>query len=427
MKAVLRLIDVGTVRVTDKKRQPTAAAMKAVTAVLQGGDFYTEDDQGEYSDDPSSDLAIKPFAWPMIVQAAGFARVAGGRLELTPAGRKALARPAHEGIAAAWKKWRGSTLLDEYSRISVIKGQGKAALTALPQRRKAVIDGLAACPPNQWFAVDDFFRFLRATDRDFEVARYPDVLYIAEQYYGNLGRSGGATWEILEGRYVLALLFEYAATLGLLDVAYSSPDGTRNDFRDYWGTEEYSCLSRYDSLRFVRINPLGAWCLGLAEKYEAPAWDTAAVVKVLPNLDVVAMAPSLAAADRLLLERYAEPQSEAVWKLTPAKVLTAVEEGMPLEELADFLAARSGAPLPQTVQVFLDDMKGRAGQLRDLGLARLLECADATVARQLAGDPQLRERCRLAGENWLVFCAADETAVRRVLRRLGYVLPPARE
>ena len=93
MKAVLRLIDVGTVRVTDKKHQPTAAALKLVAGILQGGDFYTAEDQDEYDRDPGSDLTIKPFAWPMIVQAAGLAQVAGDRLELTPAGRKALRGP----------------------------------------------------------------------------------------------------------------------------------------------------------------------------------------------------------------------------------------------------------------------------------------------------------------------------------------------
>ena len=262
--------------------------MKAVAGVLQGGDFYTEEDQDEYSHDPASDLAIKAFAWPMIVQAAGFAHAAGDRLTLTPAGRKALARPAPECLHTAWKKWRTTTLLDEYNRVAAIKGQGKAQLGALAQRRKAVIDGLAACPVNRWFAVDDFFRFLRATDRDFPVAHQTYNLYIAEHYYGNLGYEGHFFWEILQGRYILALLFEYAATLGLIDVAYLPPQGVRQDFHDRWGTDDYSCLSRYDGLRFVRINPLGAWCLGLAENYEAPSWQAAAAVRVLPNLDVVA-------------------------------------------------------------------------------------------------------------------------------------------
>jgi hypothetical protein len=33
----------------------------------------------------------------------------------------------------------------------------------------------------------------------------------------SLGYSGFADWPILEGRYTLAVLFEYAATLGLID------------------------------------------------------------------------------------------------------------------------------------------------------------------------------------------------------------------
>jgi len=46
------------------------------------------------------------------------------------------------------------------------------------------------------------------------------------------------------------------------------------------------------------------------------------------------------------------------------------------------------------------------------------------VAQLLVNDRRLRELCQLAGERWLVFRAADEQAVRRGLRELGYVLPP---
>ena len=60
-------------RVSDKKRQPTAASQKAVAEVLAGGDFYTVEDQEEWKDDPAFDLTIKAFAWPMHLQAAGLA------------------------------------------------------------------------------------------------------------------------------------------------------------------------------------------------------------------------------------------------------------------------------------------------------------------------------------------------------------------
>jgi hypothetical protein len=105
LKAVLRLIDSGEVKVGEKTRRPSQASVKAVAAVLAEGDFYAESDRSEDSYDPAFDLAMKAFAWPMLLQAAGLAGTAGAKLQLTPAGRKALARPAHEVIRQVWGSW----------------------------------------------------------------------------------------------------------------------------------------------------------------------------------------------------------------------------------------------------------------------------------------------------------------------------------
>ncbi|MGH3674919.1 MAG: hypothetical protein ACRDU5_04125, partial [Mycobacterium sp.] len=50
------------------------------------------------------------------------------------------------------------------------------------------------------------------------------------------------------------MLFEYAATLGLIDVTYTDPADARDDFRDNWGADDLDYLSRYDGLRAIRIN-----------------------------------------------------------------------------------------------------------------------------------------------------------------------------
>jgi hypothetical protein len=177
---------------------------------------------------------------------------------------------------------------------------------------------------------------------------------------------------------------------------------------------------------FVRINPLGSWCLGLTEEYQPEAVPVERVLKVLPNLDVVAVDRPPSPAEVLFLERFAERSSDSVWRLSKSNVLAAVEQGLAVGELQEFLAARNQGPLPQTAQVFLDDLAEKAGQVEDLGAARLLACKNAVVAQTLASDRRLRGLCQLAGECHLVFRAADETAIRRSLRELGYVLPPPR-
>ncbi len=426
VKAVLRLVDAGEVRVGEKTRRPSQVTLNAVGKVLAEGEFYQDGDQSKYSWDPASDLVMKAFAWPMLLQAAGLAQLSGSKLQLSPSGRKATTKPAHEVIRLIWDKWLKTSLLDEFNRINVIKGQqvkGKGGLTALVPRRQSVVAILRELPPQKWISSEEVFRVTKALE-DFSVSRDRWRLYIGEQQYGSLGYDAHYTWETLQGRYVLAFLFEYAATLGVVDVAYISPAYARNDFRDRWGTDEFSCLSRYDGLMFVRINTLGAWCLGLAERYEPETAKVAQVLKVLPNLDVAAVAPPLSPADVLLLERFAERQSEDVWHLSTAKTLAAVEEGLTVAELRDFLNAKNQAGLPQTVETFLTDLEQKAGKLEDLGAARLIACADAHLAHLLASDRRLRKLCELAGDCKLVFRAADETAVRRGLRELGYVLPP---
>jgi hypothetical protein len=146
VKAMLRLVDAGEVKVSDKTYRPTKNTVQAVTRVLTGGDFYTAEDVSEWEDDPGYDLTIKAFAWPLILQAAGLAQLSGTKLQLTPAGRKATTRPAPEVIRLAWDKWLMTTLLDEFNRVSAIKGQqakGSGGLTAVAPRREAIVEVLA--------------------------------------------------------------------------------------------------------------------------------------------------------------------------------------------------------------------------------------------------------------------------------------------
>ena len=381
---MLRLIELREARVTDKKMQPTAASLKNLEKVLLGSDFYLTEDAEEEDWGPASDLSIKTFAWPMLLQAADLVQKAGDRLELTAAGRKALPRPSEEVIRAIWKKWQNTTVVDEFSRVAAIRGQGKGKLSALAGRRKAVREALADCPTNEWFAVDSFFRFMRATDRYF-VAHNPFGLYISEHHYGHLGDFGSYHWEQLQGRFILAFLFEYAATLGLIDVAYLPPQGERDDFSGRWGTDDLSCLSRYDGLKYVRINALGAWCLGLAERFEMLPLAVKEVLQALPNLEVVIKTPPVAPVDRLVLDRYAEQVSDLVWKLSKDRILGFLEQGGTLTDLEQFSSMRGIGGLPHTVEVFLSDLKQRGGELRDLGSARLVEWRNPGIGPDAGG------------------------------------------
>ena len=283
--SALELTADGQMRCSAATRRPLAATVRLVEDALVAGDYYDGADlEAAHRDRARGDRArgdrahrdrahrdrahrdegepIAAFAWPMLLQAGGLARLAGTVLELTPRGEAALATPSYQALGELWDRWLKSVSHDELSRIEAIRGQRKAGtLTVAARRRAAVADGLAAVEPGIWIDVDTLFAILRAPPAPLMVARSPLArwrLYLVDSCYGSLGPAGWKAWSVLEGRYALCVLFEYAATLGVIDVAYTGPRGARDDYRELWGADGYDSLSRYDGLAAVRVNDLGA-------------------------------------------------------------------------------------------------------------------------------------------------------------------------
>jgi hypothetical protein len=264
--AVLELAAGGQLRCSAATRCPLVSTVKLVEDVLVAGDYY---DAGE---------PIAAFAWPLLILTGGLAVLARGdepqdahrpprggtagtRLELTARGRAVLAGPSYVALGALWARWLRSVSNDELSRIEAIKGQRKpSTLTPAVKRRAAVAAALATLEPGVWTDIDELFGLLRTLRPPLVAARSLMALwrlYIADSYYGSLGHAGRRVWDIVEGRYSLCVLFEYAATAGLIDVAYADPCGARDDYRALWGADQYAYLSRYDGLLAVRVNELG--------------------------------------------------------------------------------------------------------------------------------------------------------------------------
>ena len=420
---VLRLIDVGKVTVSEKTRLPSAATLKTLTSVLEGGDYYTDIHKKENPPTDDEIGSIRAFGWAMLVQ-AGLANLSGKKLQLTKAGQKALNDPPEKTLKTLWQKWLKSKLLDEFRRINNIKGQTKnRTMTAVPKRRDIIATALAECPVNQWIKLDDFFGYMQAENHELQITHNEWNLYICEAGYGSLGYDGFHNWSLLQGRYILCFLFEYAATLGMVDVAYISPVAARDDYYGNWGTDDFEFLSRYDGLMYFRLTPLGAYCLDLEASYTPAPLELRPVLQVLPNQEIVAVSDSLNVSDVLVLDLYAQKVSDVVWRLDLPKLLKAAAEGSSIEDLTEFLRARSAEPLPQTVEQFLADVESRTTSLKDKGTGRIIECSDSALAILIANDSRTKKFCFLAGESRLIVPTASVTKFRNALQKLGYTLP----
>ncbi len=152
---VLQLAGDKKIRVGAKTGRATAASLTLIGGQLSHGDWYDDEEIGP----------MQAFAWPLLLQGGGLAKMAGTNLELTPGGAKARKNDLAAAIKTIWSKWEKSTLIDEFSRVTAIKGQkssGGRTMTSPAKRRPMINMLLKELTPGKWIAIEELDRLLQS-------------------------------------------------------------------------------------------------------------------------------------------------------------------------------------------------------------------------------------------------------------------------
>ncbi|MEA3548967.1 MAG: hypothetical protein U9R66_15075, partial [Thermodesulfobacteriota bacterium] len=366
LATLLNLVADKKIRVSAKTGRATAATVRKLDDLLYDGDWYDDDEIGP----------MQSFAWPLLLQGGGLAKVDGSFLKLTPAGRKALKNDIAGGIKTAWKKWEKTKIIDEFSRVTAIKGQKSnrgRTMTSLVKRRPMINMLLEDLQPGRWIDLDELARVMQTTSLySFDMVNYGWKLYFLDQHYGHLDYHD--TWPLLQFRYLLVYLFEYCATLGIVDVVYKDPQGARSsDYSSCWGTDELSFLSHCDGLQYVRVNDLGAFALGRTDEFEVKN----------DNIDLFAFEGSdllfigdgtIPPGQALYLEKIAERKEVDRWRLSASSLLAAIYGGESLAEIKMMLGDASADSFSKEVEQLFKDVEQRSTAFVDVGKTTLIEC-----------------------------------------------------
>ena len=428
LRRMLSLVQAGKLAVAAKSKRPTDAATRRMAEALVAPDLQLEvpPDKIDRPWPPDKAGAVRAHAWGVILQQCGWCRAKGSKLELTRAGKGLLSGIGSADLKAGFFRMVKDDSFDELNRITNIRGQGgkgKRTMTPPSSRKAAIVCSMEEWPVGEWVCPPEAFRFATAGGEHFSVCRDNAwELYFVEKQYGSLGFDG--TGDGLEIQYLRAFLMESLATLGLVDIAYVYPHGLWPELDQSWGIEDLDFCGRYDGLLYVRLNALGAYCLGLAQDYEAPQTEARKLLKVLPNLDVALVGEeSPSPADVAMLELMARPAGQFVWKLDEGRILKYVESGGAVADLRAFLENGAENELPQTIDVFLAGVESKRHAVVGMREAILIEMADAVTAATIAHDTQAGKYCHLAGGRYLAVAKSSQRAFRGALRKMGYVLP----
>ena len=403
LRRVLALAHAGKLKVSAKSRRPTRGCEKVISAVLIPSDFDLEvpSEVADEYDTQQRAGGIRSHAWAVLLQQCGWCAPQSEKLTPTEAGRRILSQGSVEEFRHGLKRFIQDDGFDELNRINHIKGQtgrAKKYMTKPSVRRKAIRDSMLGWPVDRWVHINEALRFIRASGRKLETCRDSIYLYFGSWEYGNIQDD-----DALDRQYLRAFLFESLGTLGVVDLAYVFPHYLWPDFRHEWGTDEDAFTGRYDGLLYVKLNRLGAYCLGLTDKYEAAPVTVEKLFRVLPNHEIVlcgheTLPPSVSH----MLESMAVQTSDLVWKIDRHAIIEYLGSGGPLSDLQTFLTAYAMDGVPHQITVFLADLATKAEACRSSEEALLIEMANEQSAAEIAGDARTSKLCQLVGAHSLV-------------------------
>jgi hypothetical protein len=410
----LQMVEQGILTWSEKNRDLTAASIRKLYTNLMAGDFYPEPEK------LTTRYTIRPFGLDTFAQNAGLVTSTG---KLTSAGRKYLQTQDPDLLLEAFEQWAEKGKFDELTRITQLHGLNARGtrLTPPASRREKVIEALSWCPAQTWISILDFYRAVKIWHFDFEVELTDWSNLYAGSYkeYGYM--DGNDYWLITKGLFINAILMEYLATIGAVDIAYIMEDLPTLDIDGSYADEAYSL---HDGLLYFRINHWGAFLLGQASEY-VPTQPRKRDLFTLDDQLQLHLLAELRPNEQLQLEAVAEQVKEGVYRLDNHKLLSAVEGGQKLDHLAQFLENNGRGSLPQPVADWLARLRRNMKTIQVKEEAVVVEVQGAEQLAVIESDAVLAKLCQplpaTKHANVLVL-AKNLSKFQKRLKELGYLV-----
>ncbi|TNJ62272.1 hypothetical protein FE784_31265 [Paenibacillus hemerocallicola] len=296
-----------------------------------------------------------------------------------------------------------SDRIDELSRNPEMKVRVESNIP-LVNCRETVLRYLAECPAEQWIQTAELLRYMKKTAYFFleHVVGEIEVYDEYERLY-----YPGHEWEQVEGRLIETVLFEYLAPIGIVDVILSHVE-------NLFDTEFLSVL-------YFRITPLGAGLLGIREMTEPELAEPPASsgLTVGSDFSVILTDSCLFAVHKLFFDRFAACIAEGavtVYSLTFPDMVKALNEGIGIRVIIDYLFEHAEQDLPYNVLDTLLDWEKQIGKIR-IRQATIVETDDEALLRELLDCKPIRKHMRKASPFAFEIKPSSAAALKREIEK----------
>ena len=342
--------------------KPSALKLKNFCGYMD----YSADINEKPEDAKSTDGLLVTYPLTVLCNICGLLNVAEG--EFVPGGKSLtlIDLPHEQLVKKLFDAYLSSKSFDE---IDVIKGLRSKRGHHPYDARKNLTEELKICPAGQFMLTKEFERYLRLGNKEF--ARKERRLIVGTGYYAS---NDGIDWEQYEHPLIYTILVFFGA-LGIVDIVWGE------------GVHGYSDSGRRIPVAF-RVNPLGAYVLGLESSYAAPIQPKEKIeggFTVLPDYTIIIPESAKRLKHEIYFEKLFTKVSvtgeASIYKLDFETIARATESGVSAADLRKYLTA-ADKPVPENVLRALADWKKQVGRIR-IRHVTILECDDNALLEEV--------------------------------------------
>ena len=219
--------------------------------------------------------------------------------------------------------------------------------------------------------------------------------------------------DVIISPYLFGNCFLFAA-FGLMDLAYNIPDLSTP------GTSGYS---PYDELKYIKLNKLGAYVLGISDTYEA----SENVSKSSIELSDKSLTIVIDEADHtapILLRPYAQRASPNRYKTSFSYFLSFVSDKKTLEDKITLFKQTVKADIPENWNQFFDDLRKKIDPVKKLFGYNIFQIPpnNKDLMGLIAKDAILQKLCLKAEGYHIIIKNSDLNKFKNRLQEFGYLM-----
>ncbi|NSW92531.1 MAG: helicase-associated domain-containing protein [Firmicutes bacterium] len=236
--------------------------------------------------------------------------------------------------------------------------------------RELILKYLLGCPVNKWIKMNEFLKYIKKMDRNFLTNVVGSIDSYDDYYRYYTGRT--QDWEEIEGRFIEIMFFEYLSVMGIVDVALVE------DSDEYGNTEFFS-------VKYFRVTPLGAYVLGMTDNYNLNEKAEKSGFIVQPNYEIIVSEGSMKHNHILFFDKFAEKISEdtvSIYKLSFKAAVNALDNGISIREIIDYLKENSENNIPENVLLTLEEWERESKRIK-IRTVTIIECDDRYLMEEL--------------------------------------------